>query len=242
MKIRSRWLTVAVGWIAAQLIRLLARTYRFEVIADEEGLDPSQTLAAPSIFSMWHDQIIPPLARHGLTRPKAAALVSRHQDGSYLAEFMSCYGIMPVRGSTSRGGDQAARELLQVPSSIPIFITPDGPRGPHHELKTGVIFLASRSGRCVVPVISTAPRAWYLRGSWTGLLVPKPFATVYFRVGTPLNVPANATREELDQYTQAFQVTLNSLEADLNRRLGIEDTRKPLTISQPQTSRQRRAA
>ncbi|MCY2962951.1 MAG: DUF374 domain-containing protein [Planctomycetota bacterium] len=156
-----------------------------------------------------------------------AALVSKHQDGSYLTEFMQRSGIRAVRGSTARGGDQALRELLHVPDNCNIFITPDGPRGPHHQLKSGVIYLASRSGRPIIPVVSAVPKSRYGNGSWTGLVIPKMFSTCYFRIGRPYVVPANATREELDHHLANLQREMERLEADINQ---ILSTRGHATI------------
>jgi lysophospholipid acyltransferase (LPLAT)-like uncharacterized protein len=250
MRIRSRWLTVAVGWLGSLLVKGLARTMRFEYLADEPGLEPSNP-AQPTIYVLWHDQILPPLARHSLTQANVAALVSRHQDGSYLAEFMQRSGIRPVRGSTARGGDQALRELLDVPPGDSIFITPDGPRGPHHQLKSGAVFLASHSGRVIVPVATAVPRSWYFKGSWTGLVVPRLFSTCYFRMGSPYVVPPNLTREELQQHTAQLQARMDELEADLQARLASGTPTQPVpaprvsnaSLAAPQaTSDQRRAA
>jgi len=238
MRIRSQKLTAAIGWAAATLFRQLARTLRYELLTDEPGLDPSGDVTEPFIYALWHDQILPPLARHTLTRPPVAALVSRHQDGSYLVEFMKHSGIRAVRGSSARGGDQALRELLDVPPEYRIFITPDGPRGPHHQLKAGPTFLASRSGRRIVPVVTAVPGCWYKSGSWTGLQIPKPFSTVYYRLGSPLAVPPDIGREELDQYTRQLQSRMEELEADLVRRLGGNAVMTPMpNPGVPKTSR-----
>ncbi|MFM8287405.1 MAG: lysophospholipid acyltransferase family protein [Planctomycetaceae bacterium] len=249
MRIRSRWLTVAVGWLGSVLVKGLARTMRFEYLEDEPGFEPSGPIR-PTIYVMWHDQIVPPLARHTLTRAKVAALVSRHQDGSYLAEFMLRSGIRPVRGSTSRGGDQALRELIDVPLDTSIFITPDGPRGPHHQLKSGAVFLASHSGRVIIPVATAVPRSWYLKGSWTGLLVPRLFSTCYFRMGSPFEVPPNLTREELQQHVTRLQTRLDELELDLQARLASGAPLQPVSVgpaantlpAAPQGRSERRAA
>jgi lysophospholipid acyltransferase (LPLAT)-like uncharacterized protein len=237
MRIRSPRLTAAIGWSAALIFRQLARTLRYELIMDVPGLDPSDSPEEPFIYALWHDQILPPLARHTLTRPPVAALVSRHQDGSYLVEFMKHSGIRAVRGSSARGGDQALRELLDVPADHQIFITPDGPRGPHHQLKAGPTYLASRSGRRIVPVVTAVPGCWYQRGSWTGLQVPKPFSKVYFRLGFPMSVPPNLERDELSQYTARLQAQLEQLEADLAQRLGTAAVVAPLPKPRAQSTR-----
>ncbi len=237
MRIRSPKLTAAAGWMAATLFRQLARTLRYELLADEPGLDPSGDVTEPFIYALWHDQILPPLARHTLTRPPVAALVSRHQDGSYLVDFMKHSGIRAVRGSSARGGDQALRELLDVPTQYRIFITPDGPRGPHHQLKAGPTFLASRSGRRIVPVVTAVPSCWYKTGSWTGLQIPKPFSTVYFRLGSPMAVPPDIDRQQLDLFTRQLQMRMEELEADLVQRLGGDAVIAPLPTPAPKISR-----
>jgi lysophospholipid acyltransferase (LPLAT)-like uncharacterized protein len=237
MRIRSPRLTAAIGWSAAMVFRQLARTLHYELLMDEPGLDPSGDVAEPFIYALWHDQILPPLARHTLTRPPVAALVSRHQDGSYLVEFMKHSGIRAVRGSSARGGDQALRELLDVPNEYRIFITPDGPRGPHHQLKAGPTYLASRSGRRIVPVVTAVPGCWYKSGSWTGLQIPKPFSTVYFRLGKPLAVPPDLDREELAKYTQRLQSQLEALEADLAEKMGDDAVIAPLPAASTKPAR-----
>ncbi|RPI90014.1 MAG: DUF374 domain-containing protein, partial [Planctomycetaceae bacterium] len=205
MRIRSRALTVVAGWTAAMVFRALACTLRYKVLPEERSRDPADAVTRTYIYALWHDEILAPLAKHALIQPKVAALVSRHQDGSYLTEFMKRSGIRAVRGSSARGGDQALLELLRVPEDFHVFITPDGPRGPHHELKSGIIYLASRTGRPIVPLVSVVPRSWYLKGKWTGLVVPKPFANCYFRLGQPYTVPADASREQIEFHRLRLQ-------------------------------------
>ncbi len=53
-----------------------------------------------------------------------------------------------MRGSSSRGGRQAYRQLLQaLEEKGRVFITPDGPRGPEYVVKEGSV--KSAGGRVV---------------------------------------------------------------------------------------------
>jgi lysophospholipid acyltransferase (LPLAT)-like uncharacterized protein len=158
-----------------------------------------------------------------------AALASQHHDASYLTEAMKRVGILTVRGSTNRGGVRAVRQLMETAKDHHICITPDGPRGPRRQMKSGIVFLASRSGRPVVPVISASVRSWRIQGNWTDLMIPKPFTTVYGLAGEPIKVPPRLSREELDRYTSMLQEAMDRLDAEAQRLArGIGQTEQDL--------------
>jgi len=217
MRIHSPFLTRVVGWLGALVFRTLSRTLRFRKIYEADGVDPSLPLSRAYIYSLWHDSILIPLAKQSIARTNVAALVSRHQDGAYLAEFMRVNGIRSVRGSSARGGDQALRELMRVGDEWQIFITPDGPRGPHHEIKSGLIYLASRTGRPIVPVASHFGNAWHVEGKWTGQYIPKPFSLNWYLIGAPLTIPPDQTRDEIEMHRVHIQAEMDRLEIKLAR-------------------------
>ena len=223
MRIRSQFLTKIVGCMLAMVFRALSRSLRLRAICEADGIDPSAATRQGYIYALWHDSILVPLAKKSLSRAKAAALVSRHQDGAYLAEFMRYCRIRSVRGSTARGGDQALRELMQVEDDWNIFITPDGPRGPHHEIKSVLVYLASRTGRPIVPAVSHCENAWHVRGSWTGLVVPKPFSRCTYLLGKPLSIPADLSRDQIEFHTFRVQAEMDRLELKLGRIIRGEE-------------------
>ena len=60
-----------------------------------------------------------------------------------LARFFEHHGVKPVRGSSSRRGARALRELTRwADKGYDLAITPDGPRGPKYAVQGGVITLA----------------------------------------------------------------------------------------------------
>ncbi len=223
MKIRSRFLTKLAGWLVAVVFRALSRTLRLRGLVEAEFTDCSIACRRGSIYSLWHDAILIPLARQALQRPHVAALVSRHQDGAYLAEFMRHIGIRSIRGSTARGGDRALRELMRLGDDWHIFITPDGPRGPEHVVKSGLVYLASQTGRPVIPMASHFGSAWHLRGSWTGLLVPKPFSRGWYLLGEPLTIPPDLSRDEIEFHRARVQSEMERLERKLARIVAGEE-------------------
>src|SRR5438093_1235620 len=76
---------------------------------------------------------------------RATVLISQHADGDLIARTAEHLGIDTVRGSTTRGGMQAIRELLQISRRTHLVITPDGPKGPRRTVQPGVIFLAAQT-------------------------------------------------------------------------------------------------
>jgi lysophospholipid acyltransferase (LPLAT)-like uncharacterized protein len=209
--------------MAGMVFGALSRSLSIRGICEAEGTDPSFATQHGYIYALWHDSILVPLAKKMLSGTRVAALVSRHQDGAYLAEFMGYCRIRSVRGSTARGGDQALRELMQVGDEWNIFITPDGPRGPHHKIKPGLVYLASRTGRPVIPVASHCESAWHVRGSWTGLVVPKPFSRCTYLLGDPVSIPAGLSRDQIDFHTARVQAVMDRLEEKLARIIRVEE-------------------
>lgn len=84
------------------------------------------------------------------------------------------------------------RQLIHEALGKHIVMTPDGPRGPRRELSAGVVFLASHSGRAIVPTAFTCENGWRFGVGWTDLLVPKPFSKVHLLTGEPIHVLPDA--------------------------------------------------
>jgi len=100
-------------------------------------------------------------------------------------------GMGSVRGSSSRRGATAMRELLdRVEAGYDIAITPDGPRGPVYELGPGLVYLAQKAQLPVLPCHAVFHGAWRLR-TWDRFTIPKPFSRVDVTLGPLLRVPAS---------------------------------------------------
>ncbi len=155
--------------------------------------------------------------------PHTVALVSKNADGSHLAFGLKMIGIGLVRGSSSRNGAGAVRELLRLPMNTHVVMTPDGPRGPRRTIKPGVVYIAARSGRSIVPTAFTAARAWEIPGRWTTLSIPKPFTTVYAVSAQPIEVSADASQQQLAEAETHLQTEMNRL-AEHAQRLASKRT------------------
>ena len=136
-----------IGW---QTIRLLSRTVRLRV----EGAEKIDQLLAQGrrmIIVFWHaQQLMMPLAYRGA---EAHVLISRHGDGELIQRIIARFGLRAVRGSSTRGGVEALRELIRLGrSGVDLVMTPDGPKGPRQVAKMGVIQLARATGLPIIPL------------------------------------------------------------------------------------------
>lgn len=155
-----------------------------------------------AIFAIWHSRLLYP-AYHFRHRD-LQTIISRSRDGEIIAKVVQRWGYHVVRGSTSRGGSEAFRELLRrLEAGRDVVITPDGPRGPREEVQPGIIALSRMTGYPIVPVSYDASRRILLR-SWDRFLVPLPFSRIRIVVGEP--IPPDADEESLrEKVSDALQ-------------------------------------
>ena len=144
-------------------------------------------------------------------RPKGMALTSTSRDGGLVAEFLDRFGIGPVRGSATRRGSAAVRELAAwLRRGHDVAITPDGSRGPCYEIKPGLVLLAQLTGRPLLPISFEYADAWRLK-SWDRFFVPKPFSRATFRVGEMHPVQRTANAAGFEQERQRCEAILLGL-------------------------------
>lgn len=136
--------------IGASVIRALGRSMQIETRGHEQ-VDALYREGKRVIIAFWHArQLMMPLTYRGTG---AHILISRHQDGEIIARIVERFGFLAVRGSSTRGGVEALRELIRLGrSGADLVVTPDGPKGPAQVAKMGVIQLARASGLPIVPL------------------------------------------------------------------------------------------
>jgi len=92
-----------------------------------------------------------PLAYRGRN---AHILISQHRDGELVYRILKRFGFHAVRGSTTRGGTIAFRQLLRLGrSGADLVVTPDGPQGPRHVVQPGIVRLARATSLPIVPLV-----------------------------------------------------------------------------------------
>jgi lysophospholipid acyltransferase (LPLAT)-like uncharacterized protein len=109
------------------------------------------------ILAFWHRHIL--LSLHAKWQIPTTAIISRSKDGEIVSRVLHLYGAETARGSSTRGGEVAIREILRaVRAGNNIAFTPDGPKGPSQVVKDGVIYVAKVSGLPIVPFAFAAKK------------------------------------------------------------------------------------
>jgi lysophospholipid acyltransferase (LPLAT)-like uncharacterized protein len=176
----ARWLKLSVlPPVGAALIRGIARTMRHET-RGQEAVDALYREGGHAIIAFWHaQQLMIPIGYRGT---RAHVLISQHGDGEIIARIIARFGHGAVRGSSTRGGAKALRALIKLArSGQDVAVTPDGPKGPRHVAKLGVIQLAKVTGLPIVPVAFACSKKNSLRAgiaTWSRIRFRKAsFAT-----------------------------------------------------------------
>ncbi len=214
------WVALA-GWAIAFALRLVYRTLRVRC------LDPADVFGARRhgqrvIGAFWHDGLtLMPLLVVRLGWPgTVAAMLSWHRDAEIAGRALGRLGVGTVRGSSTRGWVGALRGLLAAEArGDDLAIVPDGPRGPRHEAKEGVVQLARATG---LPVVAFGTAAWPARrlGSWDRLQIPRPFARVAIVTSAPIVVSRRADAAALAAAHAAVAAALEQATAAARAAVG----------------------
>lgn len=206
-------LLATAPFAASLVIRLLWSTMRIELRGEEE-VRRLWSEGKNAIFTFWHDQLLLMIKgyRGG---PGIKILISASKDGELIARTMRRFGQGAVRGSSTRGGRAAFREMVSLAREpVDLAVTPDGPKGPRHEVKPGVVQLARLSGRPVIPVSLVYSRG-HRFASWDRFLLPFPFCRAVISFGAPLYFGDLSP----DDFQQLLQRSMEENEASARARL-----------------------
>ena len=167
--------------IIYRFTRLYSNTFRMKIENEEEWLDYLNN-GGIVLLCTWHQQFFSAI-RHFQSYKlyKPSLMISQSKDGKIVAGVAKRSGWNPVRGSSSKGGTLALKDMITnlKKSKLSGHIV-DGPRGPSGVVKPGVIRLAHATNAVIVPFYIFADNSWHFN-SWDKFLLPKPFSKVILR-------------------------------------------------------------
>jgi lysophospholipid acyltransferase (LPLAT)-like uncharacterized protein len=189
--------------LASLLIKILGSTLRYEdVIAP--GVTPGSQIPGPVVYAFWHRCLLS--CAYYFRGEKIAILISRSFDGELIARTVERLGFIAIRGSSSRGGAAALRQISEeYGRGTRCAITADGPRGPNMIAKPGTAQFAQLVGTWVGTFYVLPLNAWELK-TWDNFLIPKPFSKVL--ITWPPHVLAEEVSEETVQSNLDLAVSM----------------------------------
>ncbi len=211
--LRSSWVQRAVGFVAAEFLRLVWLTNRF-------GFDPPNIYErvepqTPAIFAFWHGQhFLTPFIKTKESH-RAKVLISRHRDGEFNAIAVERLGIGTIRGSGDhggafhrKGGVGAFREMVQaLADGYNVASTADVPKRAR-VAGLGIIMLARESGRPIMPFAMATSRFIRLN-NWDRTTINLPFGRGALVGVGEIYVPADADSETMEELRVKLEANLN---------------------------------
>lgn len=183
-------------------------------------------LNSEAILVGWHARtIMMPFFWSKITKKSLYALVSPHQDGQIIANFLQWYKINVVAGSTNEKAQQSALEIMRLlHEKNSIFISPDGPRGPRMRMKKSPIYFASKTGLPIICAAYSTSNAFIMNKAWDKTMVVIPFDRGVFALSDPIYIPKDLDDKQIEEYRLMLENTANKLYSDCDK----EVKRKPI--------------
>lgn len=192
----GHWMNRYWGTIVRAVLFFVRRAsfFRHTLLAGKGARD-LLSRGGPVIFACLHQDLIATcnaLPRL-FPRRRIAAITSLSRDGDLAATGLRALGYHVVRGSSTRGGNEALLALYAcVRDGSSLFFVCDGPKAPLGDVKPGVVRLAALTGAPIVPVRSWAHAQLVSRRSWAKSALPVPGQTVGVFLGDPVEVPKDS--------------------------------------------------
>jgi len=176
--------TFLVPIIGSLLIRLIS-------LSNKKVFYAPQTLTKePFIMACWHGELL--MIPYAYTKyrktPHVKLLISEHFDGNLIAKTLGFFGFGTIRGSSTRGGAKALISAIkELKNGYDLGITPDGPKGPRHEVQDGIIVMAQKA-KVKITVVEIKPSSYWQLSSWDKFIIPKPFGIINYYISDLIDV------------------------------------------------------
>jgi lysophospholipid acyltransferase (LPLAT)-like uncharacterized protein len=188
----------------------------------------------PILFALWHGRMFLSIQAH--RREGIVTMASRSKDGDIITGWLERNGYSVVRGSSSRGGSQALREMVRrVRSGRAAALTVDGPTGPPRIVQPGIVQLARLTGGWILPITSSSARPRFL-ASWDRYLLPLPFSRNVVLYGEPFPIPADAVDAGVGERIAA---SLDDATREADRVTGITPPDVWTRVAEPESAEKR---
>lgn len=205
-----------LGFLAWLVARAVGLTLRWTVVGAENIA--AARAAGKVCWASWHGRQLLTINVHAGQR--VVILASLSKDGDIQAAMLERLGYRVERGSSNRG---AARGLLSMARAMregwEPAIAVDGPTGPRHGVKAGIVALARYEEASIIPTMASCVSAWVIP-SWDRTVIPRPFSRAVIEYAPPVRVPAATTDEELDAIRGRLESTLVEMTARCDRHFG----------------------
>lgn len=182
-----------------QFLNILSKTWRIEV----KGELPEN----PAVIAFWHGQMLPGWKLFDGQNP--TAIVSTSKDGAILTNLLEKWGFEVARGSSSKSGSVALRQMIRFAEKRYVLITPDGPRGPKNKMKAGAVITAMRAQVPLILLRINIHKSKVFDKSWDDFELPLPFSKVTIQISEKIYIDKELNKEEVNEKIIEIEKQLN---------------------------------
>jgi len=204
-EVRKLAQTKIAGVVLYWAMRLYSAMFRLKIENESQWLDYLEQ-GGKVLLCLWHQHLF--MAVWLLPRYKKyqlGVMVSKSLDGDIATRIIETAGSFSVRGSSSRGGGGALKEIISRMKQYRLAAhVLDGPRGPAGIVKDGAITIAHGADAAIVPFGMRADRAWYLK-SWDRFMIPKPFAHVTIIFYPKIKLPPLKAEKDFEDQRKSLE-------------------------------------
>lgn len=199
------------GNILYYVLKLVSMTLKVKI-----KRSPEIDIKDSYVYGFWHNKIV--AATLCLDHvEKRAVLASPSKDGELISVPLEKLGFTMVRGSSGKDSVKSLMTLAKLVKQGYSAGTPlDGPKGPIYKVKSGMLYLAQKSEKGLIPVGVAYSRKWVFEKAWDKFQFPKPFSKMVCILGEPIFIPEDA---DLAEYQDEVRDRLLELDAEAEREL-----------------------
>lgn len=205
------FLTSVFPIFAYSLLRLILFTCRKESQGLESFLEDTKEKGA--LLAVWHNRLLLLPYFGGVCTPQIpyTAVISNSHDGEPLAKITASFKNASIIRVAHNARAQALKAIVQsLKKKQVVIITPDGPRGPVYQAKTGTLYAAANSSSNIYPFSWTASHYWELN-TWDRMRIPRPFSKIKFFIGKPYRIESEKKLRSWEKETKNLEDVLNKL-------------------------------
>lgn len=205
-----------IAAVFAVLLRVAKASWHWEIVGQDimrDALDRQERL----LVAFWHGKYISlfPL----LEGFDACILTSRSFRGEVIAALSRRFGYHCIFlvGQHGRELEGTIDTLLRTHRCLAVAV--DGPLGPYHRARKGLLQLASHLQLLVLPASVAVQRKVILHKRWDKLEIPLPGSRILLGIGEPLRLPAGLQRGELAEWVERLQKHIEKTDQEIEELL-----------------------
>jgi lysophospholipid acyltransferase (LPLAT)-like uncharacterized protein len=200
---QNQTFAAVVSWILVYYLKFVFKTNKWKV--EPENILEEVKPDLPVIVAVWHGQpVLLPAVPIGLT---ASVMISKSLDGEITARVAQAFGASTIRASGGRDAKHTLRKgalkgFLDMKAALErgenVLQSADIPKGTARRAGLGIVVLAQKSGRPIVPLAVASSRRWVLPKSYDRTTINLPFGRAAIVAGERIWVDADADEAMLE--------------------------------------------